>query len=162
MNHRPAPRPRTHRPRRAGLTLLEVLLSLAIFLFAIVALLRLVTNATQRAAYAERKQQATYLCQSKLNEFAAGVLPLASQGATPFDEDADWQWSADAGQDDVSNLWRIQVTVSRQMGDGSELSVALTRMILDPSVRGSTANTVKSLTSANSTTSPSSSGGTTP
>lgn len=121
-------------PRR-GLSLLEVLVALTIFLLSFVAIGRLVTLASDRALDVEQQSQATRLAQSKLNEVVAGALPL--QGASgSFDEDPDWQWSVDAEPGSVSSLWTVTVTVSRPSPDG-DITSTLSQMVLDPSARGS-------------------------
>jgi type II secretory pathway pseudopilin PulG len=122
------------------LTLLEVIISLAIFLFSIVALGHLVNVATDRALQAQLRQQAAFLCQSKLAEIAAGAEPLSSQAGTPFNEDADWLWTADCSEAEFPGLWRVTVSVSRQVGDELPLEVSLSQFVLDPTLRGSTAD----------------------
>ena len=80
---RPAP--------RSGLSLLEVLAALSIFLMSFVAIGRLVSVASDHALEVEMQSQAAQLAQSKLNEVVSGALPLSSQNGT-VDEDPDWQW----------------------------------------------------------------------
>lgn len=124
--------------KRSGLTLLEVIISLAIFLFSMVAIGHLVNLATERALQAQLRQEAAFLCQSKLAEIAAGAEPLAAQSDTPFAADDNWSWSTECTQGDVANLWKVTVTVTRQ--SKTALSVALSQYVLDPSVRGSTSD----------------------
>ncbi len=128
-------------PRR-GLSLLEVLVALTIFLLSFVAIGRLVTLASDQAVDVQYQSQATRLAQSKLNEVIAGAVPL--QGASgSFDEDPDWQWSVDAEQNGgVTGLWNVTVTVTRASDSGDPISSTLTQMVLDPSVRGSVFDSV--------------------
>jgi type II secretory pathway pseudopilin PulG len=130
---------RTRTPRnRPGLTLLEVIISLAIFLFSLVAIGHLMTMGTQRASDAKALSRATQLCQGKLSEVIAGVLPLSSQGETAFDEEPDYVWSVECQQDSIANLWDVQVKVTRANKDaGNNIEVVLQQMVLDPTVRGS-------------------------
>ncbi|HEX5270598.1 MAG TPA: prepilin-type N-terminal cleavage/methylation domain-containing protein [Gemmataceae bacterium] len=145
-------------PRR-GLSLMEVLVALTIFLLAFVALGKLVTMSSDDAVEVQYQSQATQLAQAKLNEVVSGALPLSSQSGS-VDEDPDWQWSIDASQNgDVASLWTITVKVSRQY-DGRELSSSLSQMILDPSVRGSMFDQVVVTGSQDTASSNSSSGGT--
>src|SRR5438552_947445 len=74
---------------RAGLTLLEVLIALAIFLLAMVVFGEMIIRNGELAADLQRQNKATGLCQSKMSEVVAGVVPLTSQGDVPFDEDSD-------------------------------------------------------------------------
>src|SRR5947208_9569279 len=101
-------------PRR-GLSLLEVLVALAIFLLSFVAIGRLVTLASDHAIELQQQSQATRLAQSKLNEVLCGALTLESAEGS-FDEDADWQWSVDAEQG-TAGLWTVTVTVKRPGGE---------------------------------------------
>jgi hypothetical protein len=115
---------------------------LAIFLASFTAIAVLVNLASERAVLAQQRQEAIFKCQSKLAELASGGVPLGS-GSGSFDEDPDggWQWSADATENQVSGLWTVAVTVSRDPARGGPpVSVTLTRMLLDPTVRGNTAD----------------------
>jgi Tfp pilus assembly protein PilV len=122
---------------RAGLSLLEVLLSLTIFLLSFIAIGRLITLSSDMALDIQQRSQAVQLCQSKLAEVAIGAVPLQAQSNVPFEEDLDWQWSLDCQLGDVENLWNVTVTVSRQGTDGAEGAISLTQMVLDPTLRGS-------------------------
>ncbi len=135
---------------RRGLSLLEVLVALTIFLLSFVAIGRLVSLASDQAVEVQYQSQGTRLAQSKLNEVIAGAVPL--QGASgSFDEDPDWQWSVDAQQNsDVTGLWTVTVTVKRAVGESEPITATLTQMVLDPSVRGSVFDTV-SITGASDT-----------
>src|SRR5262245_21758687 len=93
-------------PRR-GLSLLEVLVALAIFLLSFVAIGRLVTLASDHAVELQQHSHATRLAQSKLNEVLCGALGLESAEGS-FDEDEEWQWSIEADQNTaVSGLWTV-------------------------------------------------------
>src|SRR5260370_28861378 len=76
--HAPAAR-RVDRPRRAGMTLLEVLISLAIFMLSLVAIGRLVSLSSERAREVQLKAEGMLKCQSKLAEIVGGAEQLASQ-----------------------------------------------------------------------------------
>jgi general secretion pathway protein I len=130
------------RARRRGMSLLEVLVALAIFLSALIVLGRLVILGGERARDVQGLAQATQLCQSKMAEVVAGVVPLNSQSGTPFDEDPAWTWSLDCSQGDIANLWDVTVTVTRQRADGSKIESTLTQKVLDPSMRGHAADAV--------------------
>jgi general secretion pathway protein I len=131
------------RPRR-GLSLLEVLVALAIFLFALVGIGRLIVWGSDRALDVQYKTQAAQLCQAKMAEVIAGAVPLSSQNDAPFDEDPDWHWSLDAEQGSISGLWTLTVKVTRQGKGNDPLEVTLSQMILDPSLRGSAMDTIVS------------------
>ncbi len=153
---RPAGRTRTARgPARAsrpGLTLLEVIVSTAIFLMALVAIARLTILANTLARDAQFQTEALQLAQAKLAEVVSGVTPLQGQSNTAFDPSQvpsgqdGWTWSMDCTAGSVTNtsgqtmVWTVRITVQRPRPDGSSAQVTLTQMVLDPSVRGSTLN----------------------
>jgi general secretion pathway protein I len=157
---------------RRGMSLLEVIVALAIFLMSVIVLGRLVILAGERGREVQDLSVATQLCQSKLAEVAAGVVPLSPQSGTPFDEDPAWTWSLDCTTSDTPNLWDVTVRVSRERSDGTRVECTLSQKVLDPSIRGSTfdawvasqnaasgTSTTGSTGSSNSTTGSSSSGG---
>jgi type II secretion system protein I len=141
-------------PRR-GLTLLEVLVALGIFLVALVGIIKAVTIGGEQARQVQLQAQAAQLCQSKLAEVVAGVVPLSGQSDVPFDEAPDWLWSLDASQGDIAGLWKLTVRVSRRQSDGSRIECSMDRMLLDPSLRGSTldAEAIAANNSANNSSS---------
>jgi hypothetical protein len=114
---------------------LEVIIALAIFLFSLVAIGRLVMFAGDRAMDIQGRE--AQLCQAKLAELTSGVTPLSSAEGD-FDEAPDWHWSIECQQSGYTNLWNVKVTVSRNRGDGSRAEAILTQMIYDPTQRGST------------------------
>jgi type II secretory pathway pseudopilin PulG len=148
------------------MSLLEVLVALAIFLFALVALGRLIIIGGERARDVEELAQATRLCQSKLAEIAAGAVPLSSQSGAPFDETSDWTWSLDCSTDDIPNLWNVTVKVGKNRADGSRIECTLVQKLLDPSQRGNAVDgslaAPQSSNSANSTASAAPSSGSAP
>ncbi|MFL5328033.1 MAG: prepilin-type N-terminal cleavage/methylation domain-containing protein [Gemmataceae bacterium] len=122
---------------RKGLSLLEVLVALTIFLFALIAISKLIDLGSQTAVEMDLRSQGASLAQSKLSEVIAGVVPLSSQSETPFDSDSDWVWTLDADQDDIPNLYRVKIVVSHDMPTG-KVQVTLAQYVLDPNSRGST------------------------
>jgi hypothetical protein len=124
-----------HRKERPGLTLLEVIIALSIFLFSLVALGRLITFASEEAMDIDGRE--AQLCQSKLSEIVSGVTGLTSAEGD-FDEAPDWHWAIECEQSGYTNLWNVKVTVSRNRSDGSRAEAILTQMVYDPAQRGST------------------------
>jgi type II secretion system protein I len=150
----------SRRAVRRGLSLLEVIIALAIFLFSLIAVSRLFEIGADMAREMDLRVHASLLAQSKLAEIAAGSIALGSQGETPFEgDDADWSWKVDAEQESTAGLWRVVVSVSR-MVRGARMEVAFAQYVLDPKLRGSTDATALG-TDDTSTTSGSTTGGTT-
>jgi len=124
---------------RRGVTLLEVLVSLGIFLFSLVAIAHLISVGAERAADVQQESRATQLAQSKLAEVVWGIEPLGSSGGT-FD-DPDWSWSQESSQADLTGLWNVKITVRKERSTGTPFEFSLNQMVLDPSYRGSTFDT---------------------
>ncbi len=133
-------RRRTPESRRAGLTLLEVLVSMAIFMVALVAISSLFTWGHDRGTDAREKSQALRLAQSKLAEVVAGAQALTSQAETAYDLFPGYYWTLNctANGDGIPNLYDVQVTVARKRDRGTSVQVHLAQMVLDPSQRGTT------------------------
>lgn len=128
----------TLRAPRSALTLLEVIISLAIFLFSVTAIAHLLSLSGDRALEANFRTQAMLRCQSKLAEVVAGAQPLSSSGWSSFSDNPGWNWQLSCSQGDIANLWNVQVSVKKKRADGSFVEVSLGQMVLDPAVRGST------------------------
>lgn len=148
--------------RRDGMTLLEVLLALAIFLFSLVAISQLFNTATDQASEIQWRSRAARLAQSKLNEYVSGVRSLSATGSGTFDpEEPDWNWTATSLADDSTNgLYKVTITVSRDL-KGKHIETSLSQYILDPKVKGgfsppasSGSSTTSSSTAASTTPTP--------
>jgi type II secretory pathway pseudopilin PulG len=156
-------------PRRA-LTLLEVVISLAIFLFSLAAISQLIRFASELAVDAQQRSYALFLCEEKLAEAASGVLPVdASSTETAFepalgvpegsvDERTYYQWFMDSEAGEVPGLYNVTVTVTRVRGNGSKLEVQLNQMIFDPSLRGTSVPPPAATTTTPATTTPTTGG----
>ncbi|MCE9530175.1 MAG: prepilin-type N-terminal cleavage/methylation domain-containing protein [Planctomycetes bacterium] len=143
--------------RRQGMTLLEVILALAIFLFALAALSQLFRASTDMAVEVQNTSRATRLAQSKLGEYAGGVLNLQSGTTGSFDEEPGWQWSSDIQVDGTAEgLYLVTVSVSRDLTSETQAKTTISQYVLDPRRRGSigTASTSSSgsMTDGTSTT----------
>lgn len=122
--------------RRPGMSLLEVLGATAIFLMSIVAIGELMSVSTDQAVEVQYRSRATRLCQSKLNEFAAGVEQLNGATEGDFDEAPGYTWRADvSNQGSAANLYRVQVTVTRDSPRGP-VEVTMAQFVFDPQQRG--------------------------
>ncbi len=120
---------------RAGLSLLEVILAIAILGGSIAVIGELIRLGARQAEEARELTIAQLLCESKLEEIAAGVIAPEPVGDVPFDLDPRWSYSIEVGSLDNPDL--LQVTVMAQQVDGSReipLYYSLTRWILDPNL----------------------------
>ena len=143
---------RASRTLRRGLSLIEVLLALAIFMMSLVVIGRLVDMGTDREMEARYQTRATRLALDKLGEFESGARSLDETSGT-FDgpDDAGWDWTAEATlQDQVApNLYLVKVTVGRDL-KGRRSEVVISQMIFDPAMMGSAAEAVRPDGSASS------------
>lgn len=123
--------------RRDALSLIEVLASLAIFLIALTALVHLINTSTQMAGESRYRARAALLCRSKLAEMCAGVLPLSGSSDAPCEDEPDYVWSAEAEPGAAQGLYNVTVTVRYRPDTPHSVEVVMSRMILDPTVCGS-------------------------
>ena len=125
-------------PVRSGMSLLEVLVALAIFLFSLVAIGQLIDTGARAAIEIDYRSHGAMLAQSKLAEVTAGAVALNSQGNVAFEEDPDWSWSLEAEADSTPGLYKVRVTVSREDKTIGKTEVSLSQYVLDPKKRGGT------------------------
>lgn len=123
------------RSPRNGLTLLEVLLSLGLFLGALAALSQLWYGGVRAAVQARLSTQAILRCESKLNEVVAGAVPLQTTSDAPFDDDANWTWNLQVESGPHADAMLVTVKVSHPgQGGLSSNDYQLSRLIRDPQV----------------------------
>jgi prepilin-type N-terminal cleavage/methylation domain-containing protein len=133
-------------PRRAprrGLTLLEVLLSLAILAVALAAIGKLVDVGSARGNEARFTIRGARLAQSKMAEVEAGLIPISGGAGGQFtDDDAAWSYQVTSAPVSTPasppNLYTVTVTVSRTF-QGVNANVTLTQMMFDPTKLGTAA-----------------------
>lgn len=135
----------TQKRTRAGLTLLEVLISLAIFLGALTALSQLIGIGSRAAVQAQLRTQAILKCQSKLAEVLAGAQPLEAVSLAAYEDEENWKWSLDVQPGAYENMLQLTVRVLYSgAGESVTTSYQLTRQIRDPAMLLDAANTVES------------------
>ena len=127
-----------HPRSRSGMSLLEVILAMAVFMMALIGLSQLLGVCSQLALDVQLTNRAAQLLQRKMNDVVSGATPLTGQGETAFDDDPDWFWSLEADADTTApGLYRVDVTVTRKSFDGSiMMSRSVSQIILDPASRG--------------------------
>lgn len=122
---------RQPRPTRGGMTLLEVLLALAIFLMALGAILSLIDFGVERGRAAAMQSTGTRLAASKLAEAEAGALDCKASSSGTFDEEPNWSYRLDSASGEAAGLYLVTVTCSRTVA-GREYKVTLAQYVLDP------------------------------
>jgi hypothetical protein len=143
--------PKSKIRNRSGLSLLEVLISLAIFLMSLVALSQLISTGGDMARDVQWMSRAMTLAESRLAELTAGSLPLTAQSETACDEDPDFNWQVESESQSTPGLYSITVIISRPRSDGSKFETRLHQYVLDPLLRGNTDGTP---TGSDATTTP--------
>ena len=135
--------------RRAGLSLLEVLVALAIFFMSIVVISQMVDQASRTAQKAARLTKASLHAESVMAEVTAGIRPMAPSGQEPLPDSEDgWVVMVDAqpeswtqvpsGIGTGSGLHLVHVTVAWMNSAGApETEFTLSRVLLDPALRQS-------------------------
>ncbi|HZZ82523.1 MAG TPA: prepilin-type N-terminal cleavage/methylation domain-containing protein, partial [Gemmataceae bacterium] len=126
--------------RRDGLTLLEVIISLAIFLFSLVAIMQLMIIGSDRALEVNAQARTSMRCQGKLAEVMMGAEQANSSGGTytPYSDDPNLQYRVDVSDGPATGLKMIKVFVKADLGSGKTIESQLCQFALDPTIRGST------------------------
>jgi type II secretory pathway pseudopilin PulG len=119
------------------MTLLEVVIALAIFLFSLTAIAQLLSFSRDRVVDGHLRSQANLRCEAKLAEVLTGAESLSSASGS-FSDDPNWSWRLNCSeQGSVPNLWSVEVTVEKKKGTGT-VAVSLSQMMFAPNLRGST------------------------
>ena len=129
---------RTRRAARArrALSLLEVILAIAILAGCIAAIGQLIHLGSREAEEARDMTRAQLLCESKIEEIAAGVTPAEAASAVPFENDPGWMYSVAVNPLDRENLIEVRVTVQQAQSTYLQpLSVTFVRWMLDPGIQ---------------------------
>jgi type II secretion system protein I len=121
--------------RRRGLSLLEVILAIAILAGCIAAIGELVRLGLLHAEEARDLTNAQLLCESKIAEIAAGVVPAEAASMVPFEHDSRWMYSVVVNSLDDQSLLSVQVTVQPVESTRLQpLTSSLTCWMIDPSL----------------------------
>ena len=146
-------RARVHR----GLSLLEVILAVAILGGCLAVTGEMVRMGVRHAEEARELTRAQLLCESKIEEIAAGVTPAESVATVPFETDPDWTYTVDVSSLD-QQLTQVRVTVQAVESNRLQPIVfSLSRWILNPASASGDTST-PSTTGGQTTTSGGSSG----
>lgn len=119
--------------RRSGFTLLEVIVSLSIFVAAFAALSQLFSLGAQAAVDAALQTQAAVRAEAKMAEVVAGIESFEAAEETPFEDDPNWSWSLELNVSEAHvDVYEMIVTVVFQSGSGPPTSFSLVRFRRDP------------------------------
>ena len=119
--------------RRSGFTLLEVIVSLSIFVAAFAALSQLFSLGAQAAVDAALQTQAAVRAEAKMAEVVAGVESFEAASEMPFEDDANWSWGLEVNEGPHPDVYEMIVTVVYQNGSGPPgMTFSLVRFRRDP------------------------------
>ncbi|MEZ6126031.1 MAG: hypothetical protein R3C49_23130 [Planctomycetaceae bacterium] len=126
-NHR-----QSRRNGRRGLTLLEVILSTAIFLGSLTAVLQLMNVGHGSRVAAKLQAEAALRCESLMGEYIAGISPLADETQTPFADSEEWVYTTVIEESGFTSLLKITVLVEHLANDQPNAAFELVRLKRDP------------------------------
>lgn len=117
---------------RSGITLLEVLIALAIFLGAITVIGQIINTGSQAAIAAQQQAEAVRRCETVLAETLAGSIAMQDSSGS-FEDDPDWSWSVAVLEGPHVDLLSLEVVVTHvdQFGHEDE-RFTLVRWVRNP------------------------------
>ena len=121
-------------PSRDGLSLLEVVLAIAVLGGAMAAIGQLINIGHSNALDARDLSEAQILCDTKISEVSAGVLPTNTVSGAPITEAPGWQYTLTvAKHDSIDGLLVVDCSVNQDPSEFSlPVSFRLVRLIPDP------------------------------
>lgn len=128
--------------RRSGLTLMEVMLAIAIFGLALVAIGELIRIGSLSAAAARDLTEGQRLCNNVMAEVGAGIIPPESASETPIEGSEDWLYTIESAPlEEQEGMLRISVTVEQDKSlFVRPARFTLVRWMTDPAATGSTSS----------------------
>ncbi|MEZ6093078.1 MAG: prepilin-type N-terminal cleavage/methylation domain-containing protein [Pirellulaceae bacterium] len=121
------------RDAKAGISLLEVILAIAILGMSMVAITNLLNIGYRAAGSSRLRTEAAIFCDSTMAEVAAGVIELTSASDQPVSGTNDWLFSVNVQSADITGLLSVTVTVKQaDSALNTPLSVSLVRFMPDP------------------------------
>ena len=120
---------------RNGLSLLEVIISVAIFLGALTAIMEGLSIGQRSEVAATLQSEAVLRCEAKMGEIICGAVEATGSEGNRFEDDetGDWVWSAQVTDSGVTGL--LEVTVLVEHSAGGEIpnaAFSLVRLMRDP------------------------------
>lgn len=120
---------------RRGLSLLEIIISVAIFMASLAAIMEGLQIGRRSELSARLQSEAVLRCETVMGEILSGVKEAASAQGNPFDDDetGNWEWTAEVTEAGTTGLLQVTVLVEHRPG-GEEPNAAFTlvRFMRDP------------------------------
>lgn len=121
--------------KRTGLSLLEVIISVAIFLGALTAIMQGLSIGQRSELAARLQSEAVLRCEAKMGEIICGAVEANSTQGNTFEDDetGKWEWSAQVTDAGVSGLLEVTVLVEHKPGgEDPDAAFSLVRLMRDP------------------------------
>lgn len=130
---------------RSGLSLIEVIISVAVFLGSLTAILHLLSVGQRSEAMTRLQTEAVMRCEAKMAEVVSGVQELAAVNDELFDDSqaeiadefsGQWTWSLESADTGTADLLQVTVTTKYFTGGGSipAAMFSLVRYMRDPQI----------------------------
>ncbi len=123
---------------RQGLTILEVIISIGIFLASMTIVSQLLGTGSRAAVEARLRSEMALLAESKMGEIVAGIQEMNATSGQDFeDEDTDsaYTWGLEVEEGIQGDLLQVTVTVEHENGQGDvDANFQLSRMMRDPQI----------------------------
>ncbi len=121
------------RALRHGLSLLEVLLAIAILGGAMIVISQLLSLGYRSAIEARLRTESALLCDTKMAEVAAGIIPLSGTSGETIEENPNWNYSVSVENASQVGLLSVTVTVTQNnIGNQTPVSLSIVRLMPDP------------------------------
>lgn len=125
---------------RRGLSLLEVVISIAILAISVALLAQIIQFATDNAIDSKEELQASLICESKLSEMALNTMPMQSTGWLMVTDQAfasqQWFYRIDAIKTNQPDIFSVTVHVGGVASSQNleRPKASLTRWYINPSL----------------------------
>jgi len=120
---------------RQGISLLEVILSTAIFLGALTAIMQIMNVGHDSRIMAKLDAEAAVRCEMIMGEYISGLRDFTAESETPFEDEEGENWSYSSTIEDGpgEGLLMLTVTVEHVVNETTaNSSFELTRYVRDP------------------------------
>jgi Tfp pilus assembly protein PilV len=116
------------------LSLLEVLLSLLVFVVTLAAIGQLYFTGVNGALRARLQTEAILRAETVLGELLGGVLEFESVGEARFEDDPNWTYTIDISTGPAVDLFQVDVRVDRAGANSAlgQVAFELTTFVRDP------------------------------
>ena len=142
---------------RAGLSLLEVILSLSILGISMIAVGHLFNLGFRSAADVQLRSEANMIADTTMAEIAAGVIDISAGGGA-VEGNPEWQYEVSSQQSEQPGLLSVSLLVSRENDPDNNVSVSLVRFVPDPNFEPAQSSAASGSSSSGSSSSNSSGG----